>query len=120
MPTAPLRPCNAPGCRELVPYGYCKAHATQRERTRGSAHERGYTRDWAKAAKAFRQEHPTCAECERRGIVKAATCVDHIRPHKGDQALFWSADNWQALCDACHGAKTAKEDGGFGRPVKAR
>lgn len=120
MPTAPLRPCNKPGCRELVPYGFCKAHRTQMEHERGNSHQRGYTREWAKAAAAFRKAFPTCAECERRGIVKAATCVDHIVPHKGDMNRFWSMSNWQSLCDQCHSAKTTREDGGFGRPVKAR
>ena len=42
-------------------------------------------------------------------------------PHQGDQALFWNASNWQALCKRCHDAKTAREDGGFGnRPGKIR
>jgi len=32
--------------------------------------------------------------------------------------MFWDERNWQALCKPCHDAKTAREDGGFGRPVK--
>ncbi len=55
-------------------------------------------------------------ECERRGKVKLATEVDHIIPHKGDMSLFWDPSNWQSLCHACHSRKTAREDGGFGRP----
>jgi 5-methylcytosine-specific restriction endonuclease McrA len=27
-----------------------------------------------------------------------ATIVDHIKPHRGDQNLFWDQTNWQALC----------------------
>jgi len=46
----------------------------------------------------------------------AATDVDHIVPHCGDMALFWDVLNWQPLCEACHGRKTAREDGGFGNP----
>jgi 5-methylcytosine-specific restriction protein A len=45
----------------------------------------------------------------------AANEVDHIKPHKGDMALFWDSSNWQSLCKPCHSAKTATEDGGFGR-----
>lgn len=30
--------------------------------------------------------------------------------------LFWDPSNWQPLCAGCHSTKTAKEDGGFGRP----
>ncbi len=45
----------------------------------------------------------------------AATVVDHIVPHKGDQQLFWDTRNWQSMSKPCHDKKTAKEDGGFGR-----
>ncbi|HWL55465.1 MAG TPA: HNH endonuclease [Paracoccus sp. (in: a-proteobacteria)] len=31
-----------------------------------------------------------------------ATLVDHIKPHRGDKALFWNWNNWQALCAPCH------------------
>lgn len=118
MPTAPLRPCNHPGCRELVAKGCCKAHTRQREQERGNSHERGYTRQWSKAAAAFRQRHPTCAMCEAAGRVTASAVVDHIHPHRGDAELFWDEANWQALCASCHGVKTSTEDGGFGNAVK--
>jgi len=42
--------------------------------------------------------------------------VDHVRPHKGDPALFWDHGNWQPMCWPCHSRKTAKSDGGFGNP----
>lgn len=118
MPTAPLRPCAAPGCRGLVPYGRCKAHTQQRERDRGSAHERGYDRDWSKLSIIFRREHPFCADCELRGIVKASKCVDHVIPHRGNESLRMDRDNLRALCWACHSVKTAKYDRGFGRASK--
>lgn len=28
---------------------------------------------------------------------------------------MWDSANWQPLCKHCHDAKTAREDGGFGR-----
>ncbi|MCB4811684.1 HNH endonuclease [Methylovorus menthalis] len=42
-----------------------------------------------------------------------ATVVDHIKPHRGDMALFWDRNNWQAMAKECHDRKTAREDGGF-------
>lgn len=39
-----------------------------------------------------------------------ATVVDHIKPHRGDKALFWDEHNWQPLCKKCHDTKTGKED----------
>ena len=40
--------------------------------------------------------------CDAKGIVRLADLTDHIRPHKGDQRLFWDAENWQPLCRSCH------------------
>lgn len=48
------------------------------------------------------------------GILRAATVVDHIKPHKGDMEVFWDLSNWQGLCEPCHNKKTAREDGAFG------
>lgn len=63
---------------------------------------------WGKASKAYRAANPLCAECERNGVVRAAECVDHIEPHKGDLVRFWSVENWQSLCDKCHSEKTRR------------
>jgi len=112
--------CRHSGCGKLVDVsGYCEPHVKLHQRAsdaqRGSAHARGYNRRWQKARLTFLSRHPLCAECEKKGLVVAATVVDHIVPHKGDQDLFWDTSNWQPLCKPDHDAKTAREDGGFGR-----
>ena len=43
-------------------------------------------------------------EMQRQGVT--LTLVDHIVPHRGDQALFWDEQNWQPLCKSCHDKKT--------------
>lgn len=58
--------------------------------------------------------------CLASNLVTAAVEVDHIVPHRGDPALMWDSDNWQALCKHCHSVKTASEDGGFGNDRKVR
>ena len=65
--------------------------------------------------------HPLCLRCEKeRGLVVAATTVDHRIPHRGNEALFFDEGNLDSLCASCHSSKTALEDGGFGRaPVLA-
>lgn len=73
------------------------------------------TKQWREMRKAIIAAHPLCGECERQGRLTPAAVVDHIRPHKGDVALFFCAANLQPLCKAHHDAKTAREDGGFGR-----
>lgn len=54
---------------------------------------------------AFLMRYPICAMCHR----EAAGVLDHIKPHRGNQELYWDQRNWQALCTNCHGIKTARE-----------
>lgn len=75
-----------------------------------SSRERGYTWKWQKARAAYLMENPICGRCG-----KGASVVDHITPHRGNDALFWDQSNWQSLCQKCHNIKTATEDGAFGR-----
>ena len=79
--------------------------------TRQSASKRGYNYKWVAARETFLRAHPLCAYCYKAGYVEAATVVDHIIPHKGNQHLFWdSQNNWQALCKKCHDKVKAKEE----------
>lgn len=116
MPQRSLRPCRKHGCSALSRTGYCAAHADEAKRYarisdqhRGSARARGYTTAWEKARKAYLAMHPLCVQCHAEHVVRAATVVDHITPHRGDMALFWDAQgNWQALCREHHDRKTAR------------
>jgi 5-methylcytosine-specific restriction endonuclease McrA len=77
------------------------------DRRRGSARARGYTSKWDKAAKSYLSRHPLCLYCELGAFgdaprTTAADCVDHIIPHKGDQARFWDTSNWAPSCQPCH------------------
>ena len=69
---------------------------------RQTSAQRGYGGRWQKARETFLRRHPLCIDHQRRGRVVAATVVDHIVPHRGDQALFWDSANWQPLCKLCH------------------
>lgn len=81
--------------------------AATAEGRRQNSHQRGYTREWYRKTQAYRNEHPCCEQCEKEGVVTAATVIDHKIPHRGNQSLFWNEDNWQALCVSCHSKKTA-------------
>ncbi|QUN28721.1 HNH endonuclease [Cupriavidus sp. KK10] len=124
MPAKPNRPCRHPGCGALVNNkdGLCPVHLAQmRQRVnaqRGKTAERGYSGAWRKARAAYLRAHPLCecAECKALGRVLPSTVVDHIKPHRGDMSLFWDRTNWQAMSKPCHDRKTARFDGGFGRP----
>lgn len=114
LPERPLRPCKHPGCHALTRSGWCDQHYRPRSPAWGakrpSPSARGYTYRWYKASKSYLASHPWCAECERNSRATLATEVDHIVPHKGNQALFWDRANWQPLCHSCHSRKTAKEN----------
>jgi 5-methylcytosine-specific restriction enzyme A len=113
VPSTPLRPCGHPGCGKLVKQGRCELHRKQEckevDVRRGSAHERGYTAQWAKYSKARLRQYPLCMECGRQGRITPATCTDHIIAHKGNMTLFWATDNHQSLCKRCNDRKAVTE-----------
>lgn len=63
-----------------------------------TAAQRGYGYKWQQARAQYLREHPLCVMCRADDRVTAATVVDHIVPHRGDQSLFWRRSNWQSLC----------------------
>lgn len=75
--------------------------------------QRGYDAQWNKDRVEFLKENPYC------GCGKKSKVVDHIKPHKGNNKLFMSKKNRQAMCFTCHNRKTASSDGGFGRKVNS-
>lgn len=91
MPTMPgtFRAPNAPSRVE---------RSQAYERSRGSARQRGYSTKWDKASKAYLSRRPICPACQAADVLTASEVTDHIIPHKGDKALFWSRENWQPCC----------------------
>ena len=110
MPMKPKKPCKHLGCPGLTGDQYCELHAKLHTGDRSSAFERGYSHRWQMARKQFLANHHLCVECESAGIITLATVVDHIRPHRGDEVLFWDENNWQPLCKKCHDRKTRTRD----------
>ena len=111
MASKPLRPCKHPGGPELTREGWCSRHRPAHRR-RASAEYHGWYllpiwTDDLRPGQLLRE--PFCRECARRGIRTTATVVDHVRPHRGDWALFIDPANHQSLCKSCHDRKTARE-----------
>jgi 5-methylcytosine-specific restriction endonuclease McrA len=74
---------------------------------RGSARVRGYTTPWDKAAAGHRAKHPLCVYCAMGAWGDAprdtaADLIDHLIPHRGDQAIFWNRRDWVSSCTDCH------------------
>ncbi|MGL4873279.1 MAG: HNH endonuclease [Clostridium sp.] len=108
MPYKPKKPCKYRGCSKLTDDKYCEEHKGLEMRV--SAKDRGYDRRWRKERKVFLQARPFCIRCLKENKLVQAEVVDHIKPHRGDETLFWDKSNWQPLCKSCHDKKTMTED----------
>jgi 5-methylcytosine-specific restriction enzyme A len=81
---------------------------------RENAYKRGYNKRWQKARLLYLKQNPLCVMCNQQGLTTSATVIDHITPHKGDNALFWDINNWQPLCKQHHdSAKKRMENQGI-------
>jgi len=70
--------------------------------SRLSARSRGCTGKWDLAAAECKRIHPLCLGCYAIGRSEPTILVDHIEPHRGNSALFWSRSNWQPCCEWHH------------------
>lgn len=99
----PIRAPRICGCGHRIASGErCPCEQRRKaeaDRRRQGARERGYDSKWDRERAAYLKLN---RHCVRPGCGAEATTVDHIVPHKGDQRLFWSHSNWQALCTSCH------------------
>lgn len=77
--------------------------------TRPRSDDLYHTNRWTELAKAYKAAHPLCAECRKRGIIKAADCVDHIIPMPICRDFFYERSNLQSLCNDCNNAKGQRD-----------
>ena len=114
MPYKPAKPCAHRGCRALTYDRFCPEHAKQEARNyekyrRNPATSKRYGNAWRKIREAFLAAHPLCDLCWQEDKAFPATLVHHIKPLTGGGTH--STDNLQSLCDSCHCALHASEDG---------
>lgn len=83
-----------------------------------NSNQRGYTYRWQRERETYLKMNPLCVYCFKEGGFKEANVVDHIKPHKGDQVLFWDVNNWQSLCYSCHAGVKQREERGHGYIAK--
>ena len=58
-----------------------------------------HTSRWTRLSRAFRAEHPICAQCLKEGRYTPAEVVDHIIPFPiCGESGFYDRNNLQSLC----------------------
>lgn len=120
MPTRCARAC---ACGAIATIrGQCPTCAARMERRRSEEAGRQWyqTPRWRQLRALVLKEAGhvcQCEACAQTGRATAANTVDHIRPHRGDPALFWNRRNLQAMSAECHSAKTAGEVNARGRVI---
>jgi 5-methylcytosine-specific restriction protein A len=77
--------------------------------------QRGYGYAWQKARAEHLYNNPVCVMCDAEGIVRIATVVDHIDPHRGNMDVFWDMARWRSLCKPHHDSDSQKKDNAFDR-----
>lgn len=68
-------------------------------------------KEWRTLRKYKLSQRPFCENCERVGVIKKATEVDHKIPFKGENDLdnFLNFLNLVSLCKSCHRSKSQSE-----------
>ena len=83
-----------------------KERKVEREQARGTKQQRGYGGEWERISLMKRAECPVCEMCNDAMAVD----VDHIKPFNGpNDPLRTDWQNLQAVCRACHRAKTGRQ-----------
>lgn len=126
MPWKPLSPCAYPGCPRVSKGRYCDDHeeagrrldgGRRRRRKRRGRRRRGLTyserggAEWVRTSKAYREVHPHCERCLRRGQVVDAAAVHHRVAVRDGGTDDW--DNLESLCSTCHAVETSRECAGW-------
>lgn len=58
------------------------------------------------------RDYGMCQECKRRGLTTKGTIIHHKVDAREDLTMFWSADNLECICPACHNAEHPERSGG--------
>lgn len=86
------------------------------------------TAGWKSIRKRRLETDPLCCRCSQRGLIVPSDTVNHIKPHRGNRALFFCYENTEAVCKICHDRFIQREEihgysnevGPDGWPIDAR
>lgn len=106
-----LKVCTTKDCIEITRGGKCDdcKRKAAKARTTNTANYSGNTA-WRTKSASFLRRYPVCFDCG-----DPAQVVDHIDGLGPSGPRGFDDANLQSLCRSCHGKKTARQDGAFGR-----
>lgn len=74
-------------------------------------------RRWYKTARwqalrleVFLRDLYRCKRCGHADGNTSNLVCDHVKPHRGDERLFWLESNLQTLCKPCHDGEKQREE----------
>ena len=106
MARLPKRPCSYPGCGVLSATGRCERHP-QKPWVKTNEAPRIRGRRLQAVRKRILEREPLCRQCGTRGVLRAATEIDHVIPlSKGGADVD---ANRQPLCTQCNADKNHVE-----------
>lgn len=147
MPSLAKRPCSV--CGVLCASGRCAEHSQAKQAERETTAGRGYGAAHKRLrVMCFERDEWRCVDCgweplivkdfREAGVPAPSTDLilkqlgvayarkeqhlhaDHQVPIEDNPELALDLDNLRTRCNHCHNAKTAREDGGFGRGFHSR
>ena len=110
MPFKPSKICREINCHTIIPgtESHCSQHQKKSWDIKRKYNPFYSSKAWKRLSKVFRQRHPFCIECKKKGRDTLTTHTDHIIAiEDGGAPLDWK--NLQPLCTSHHSSKTAKE-----------
>jgi 5-methylcytosine-specific restriction protein A len=124
MPTAPLKPCRFPGCRELTAVGHCEAHKAHvfRQSVAPSNAAQGLARRirsssaWRNAVRVFAAMHPLCCDpYHEHGDThpEMGAHTHHVVALVIRPELAYDPANLRRLCVRCHSRVESAERRGI-------
>ena len=107
-----MKACRFATCpHPAVSRGRCAVHAKPNEQQQHRFGPAIYNDKRWRGRHGLRRQvlnaQPLCVRCLEQQRVRLATVVDHIVPHRGNQALAFDKTNLRAVCKTCHDEITA-------------
>ena len=118
MPSVPTNSkCSSLGCKNPRSKlnTYCLEHGGMDNMARRETDSAYQTPFWRTTRMAQLSKQPLCQGCLSRGIVAAASHVDHLFAWKHIGKLAFSNNVYQCLCHNCHSTKSGLEKQGIYR-----